>query len=164
MEKEIIELYTDADMERMGLHVRRWRRILLAVAAVGLSVCIALAASTDTLNAPRMELATIAVSTVAGWFIIYKWVFTLSPARHELAHAEMLRREERERFEGTVKLTDEQFKIRKSVPVRRVIVTNGEVESRLLVCASRAEALEGLDEAVLYACHGYVAAYNEVTG
>lgn len=163
MESKIIELYPDGDMERMGLHARRWRRILLAVAAAALGVCAALVALTDTLNAPRMELATIAVSTAAGWFIIYKWVFTLSPARHELAHAGMLRSEERERFQGAVRVTDEQFKIRKSVPVRRVIVTQGEDERRLLVCASRAEALEGLDQAALYACHGYVAAY-EVTG
>ena len=162
METKIIELYTDADMERMGHHVRLWRRILLAVAAVGLSVCIALAASTDTLNAPRMELATVAVSTVAGWFVIYKWVFTLSPVRRELAHAQMLRSEERETVAGAVRLTDEQFRIRKSVPVRRVIVTQGEDEGRLLVCGSRAAALEKLDQAVLYVCHGYVAAY-EVT-
>ncbi len=163
MNKTVIELYSDADLARMKKHIRRWRTALLALAAGALAVCVGLVAAAGTLNAQRMELATIAVSTAAGWVVLYGILFVVTPVRRELAHAEMLRTEERERVEGAVALTDERFTIRKSVAVRRVEVrADEETVHRLLVCASRAQALAGAETRVLYTCHGYVAAY-EVT-
>ena len=44
----------------------------------------------------------------------------------------------------------------------RVEVTGEDETQRLLVCDSRAGALAAANATVLYACHGYVAAY-EVT-
>lgn len=162
MDKQIIELYSDGDMARMRGHIRRWGRALCALAAAALGVCVVLTALANTKNAQRMELATVAVSTVAGWIVIYGGVFVVFPVRRELAHAEMLRREDRERVAGSVTLTEERFRIRKSVAVRRVEVREGEQTRRLLVSDSRSKALESASPEVLYTCHGYVAAY-EVT-
>ena len=161
MNAAITELYTDADLARMQRYIKRWRTALLAVAAAALAACVVMVALTETKNAQRMELATIAVSTLAGWFVLYWAMFTVSPARRELAHARMLRSEERERTEGAVTVTAERFTIRKSVPVRRVEVLTGEQTERFLVSASRAGALAAGVTAV-YTVHGYVAAY-EVT-
>ena len=162
MNSRITELYSDADMARMRAHVRRWGRALLALAAGALAVCVTLVCLANTKNAQRMELATIIVSTVAGWIGIYCGVFIWARSRRELAHAEMLRGEERERVEGAVTVTDERFTIRRSVTVRRVIVRQGEETHRLLVCDSRAGALAAANASAVYTCHGYAAAY-EVT-
>lgn len=162
MNGNVTELYSDADMARMRRRIKRGQVFLLTLAAAALAVCLGLIAFTDTLNARRMELAVVAVSTIAGWVVIYGGVFVVTRARRELAHAEMLRKEERRKVEGTVTVTDERFTIRKSIPVRRVEVRGEDGTSRLLVCDSRAKALEAVGTAVLYTCHGYVAAY-EVT-
>lgn len=162
MSGKITELYTDADMARMEQRVKRWRTALLALAAGALAVCVGLVAAAGTMNAQRMELATIAVSTVMGWVAIYGVVFKLTPVRRELAHARMLRREQRQAAQGRIVVTDERFTIRKSVPVQRVEVRDGEQTQRFLVCAGRAEALAAAGTGVLYTCHGYAAAY-EVT-
>ena len=160
MNENVTELYSDADMARMGRHIKRWRRALWTLAAAALAACLVLIVLTDTLNAQRMELAVIAVSTAAGWVVIYGGVFVVTPARRELAHAGMLRREERQTVRGEVAVTDERFTIRKSVAVRRVEVRGEDETHRLLVCESRAGALEAVGTAVLYICHGYVAAYE----
>lgn len=159
----VTELFSDADLVRMKRRVKYWRRALCALAAAALAVCLGLVACTDTENALRMELAAVAVSTAAGWIVIGCVIIAAAPARRELAHAEMLHREERRAVRGEVVLTDERFTIRKSVAVRRVEVRGEEDTSRLLVCESRAGALESLGTAVLYTCHGYVAAYEVTT-
>lgn len=162
MNGQVIELYTDADMDRLRRHIRRWRTALGLLAAAALAACLVLAGLTNTANAQRMELAAVAVSTLAGWVVLYGVIFVVSPARREMEHAAMLRREERQTAAGTVTVTDERFVIRKSVAVRRVEVRGEDETQRLLVCESRAKVLAAVGTAVLYTCHGYVAAY-EVT-
>ena len=159
MSETVTELYTDADMERMRQKGKIWQRALCILAGAALAVCVGLALLAGTESALRMELAAVAVSTVAGWIVIYGVLFVVTPLRRELAHAAMLRTEERQRVEGEAAVTDERFTIRKSVAVRRVEVRReGEEPVRLLVCASRAGALAGAS--ALYVCHGYVAAYE----
>lgn len=160
MDAQIVELYTDADMERMDRRVRRWRIGLGALAAAALAVCVTLAATADTLTAQRMELAAVAVSTLAGWIVLYGAMFVVSPVRREMAHAAMLRREERQRFPGEIAVTGQRVAIRRSVVTRRVEVTGEEGVSRLLVSESQAAALAAARPIALYACHGYVAAYE----
>lgn len=159
MPDNIVELYTDGDMEKMKRRIKSWETALFLMGAAALAACVTLAALTDTLNAAKMELACVLVSTLAGWLIIYFAVFKVAAGRRELRHAEMLRTEERERLEGAVTVTRERFRIRKSVPVRRVEVRPADGEPRrILVCESRARALEEANPAVLYAVHGYAAA------
>lgn len=161
MSDKIVELYSDADMERMKERIKCWTVALCVLGAAALGVCVTLAALTNTLNAMRMELSAVAVSTVAGWIVIYFAVFKVAAGRREFRHADMLRSEERERVEGAVTVTPERFRIRKSVPVRRVEVrsADGEVR-RLLVCETRAGALERAKTAAVYTAHGYAAAYE----
>lgn len=160
MNGDVIELYSDADLARMRRHIARWRRALWILGAAALAVCVCLTALADTRSAQRMEQIVIAVSTLAGWIVIYGGVFVVTASRRELAHAEMLRREERQRVEGQILVTDQRFTIRKSVAVRRVEVRDQEQTHRLLVCESRAGALAAAEAAAVYTCHGYVAAYE----
>lgn len=160
MNKDIVELYTEADLARMRRSIRRGCAAHALLAALALTACLAMIARTGTGNAARMELAVILVSTVAGWIVLYGQLLVVLPRRRELRHAVMLRADERETVTGVIAVTDQQVPIRKSITALRVEV-RGEGESRwVLVCQTRAGALAALDAATLYTVHGYVAAYE----
>lgn len=160
MKREIVELYSDADIARLRQQIKRRRAVHVAVAVLALAACIGLILGTSTRNAARMELMTIIVSTVAGWFVIYGIVFKVTARKRELRHATMLRGEERQAVRGEVVVTDEKVAIWKSITARRVEVRGEGEPERLWVCESRADALAAAGARTLYAAHGYVAAYE----
>ena len=160
MESRIVELYDDTAMTRLERRIRRWRGSLWVLAAGALAVCVWLIVHTGTANAARMELTVIGISTVTGWVVIYGGIFGVTAARRELAHAKMLRREERQAVSGTVTVTKERVVIRNSITARRVEVDADGQTRRLLVCETRAGDLAAAGAAALYAAHSYVAAYE----
>ena len=162
MAQQMIELYSEADLEWLKRRIGRWRTALWIFSACAFAVCLSLIALTCTGNAAQMEGAVIAVSTVAGWFVIYCGIFIVTSGRRELAHAIMLRSEARQTVSGNVVITDERVNITRSITARRVEVSGDGEIYRLLVCENRADALKTVGAAVLYTAHGYVAAY-EVT-
>ena len=160
MKEEMVELYSEADLTRLRQQIRRRRILHAVIAAAALAACIALIANTRTRNAARMELATIIVSTIAGWIVIYGSVFKVMARARELRHAAMLRGEERQVSRGEVVVTDERVAIRKSITARRVEVRGEGAPERLLVCEARADALASAGAHAVYTVHGYVAAYE----
>lgn len=160
MEGHIVELYSEADMQRLRRRVKGWRIALCSIGLAALAVCIVLAALTRTANAVKMELAVIIISTVAGWLIIYFGIFAVAAGRHELDHADMLGKEERTKIAGTFAVTDQRIVIKRSITARRVEVQGDGETHRLLVCESRAGVLEKAEVLALYTVHGYVAAYE----
>lgn len=160
MNEQIVELYGDSDMARLKRRIKGWTVGLCVLAVAALVACIAMAASVRTENATRLELTAVAVSTVAGWIVIYGAIFVVAATRRELTHAEMLHREPRERVVGAVTVTKERLIIRKSITVRRVEVCGADGTRRLLVCESRAKKLAAGDAAAVYAAYGYIAAYE----
>lgn len=160
MEKETVELYSDADLARLRGRIKGWKVGLALTAAAGIAVCAALAALTRTANASVMELSAIAVSTVTGWVVLYFAIYRLTPYRRELGHAEMLRSAKRERVAGQVTVTAERLIIVKSIAVRRVEVRDGEKLRGLLVIDTRAGALEKAVASAVWVANGYVAAFE----
>ena len=155
-----MELYGEAELQRLRRKVKGWRIALCALSLAALAACVTMASLTNTANAAQMELAAVAVSITAGWIVIYCGIFAAAAGRHELKHAEMLGKEERTRIVGTATVTDQRIVIRRSITARRVEVSVDGETQRLLVCESRARALEKAGASVLYAAHGYVAAYE----
>lgn len=160
MTRQIIELYSETDMARLRRRIRRWQMTVWILAACGLAVCLRLIALTGTENAAQMEGAVIAVSTVAGWIVIYCSVFMVTARRRELSHANMLHNEDRQTVRGSVTVTNEKVSITRSITARRVEVSGDGETRRLLVCENRADILASADTTVLYTAHGYVAAYE----
>lgn len=153
-----VELYTDGDLDRLRKKIMAWTAAAAVVGLGGLAACVAMAALTTTATAGKMELGAVLTSTLAGWFVLYVWIFVILPARRDLAHGQMLREEEPERVEGTVALTGERVPIRRSITARRVEVRRGEDVRRFLVSESRAEKFAGANLSAVYVVHGYVAA------
>lgn len=165
MKTQIVELYSDSDMNRLERKVSVWTKVLFGVAAAALAACVIMAALTNTANAGRMELGAVATSTAAGWFVIYCGIFVVSRAKRELAHAKMLKQETRERVAGTVAVTRERLAIRKSITALRVDVANSAVTKRVLVTEQKGDALAKAAAAgatAVYTAHGYVAAYEVI--
>lgn len=163
MAGQIIELYSEADIEQLKRRINRWQTALWIFTACALAVCLGMIALTGTGNAAQMEGMVIAISTIAGWIVIYCSIFVVTVGRRELSHANMLRNEDRQTVRGSVAVTDEQVSIIRSITARRVEV-NGDGETRrLLVCENRADALAEAGAVVLYTAHGYVAAYEVAT-
>lgn len=157
----VTELYSDRDLVRLARKTRIWIWALCLFGAAALGTCIALASLATTGNAGRMELLTVAVSTGAGWIVIYCAVFVVTASRRELGHARMLRAEpDRERLAGQITVTAERLRIKKSIRIRPVEVRTGEGTRRVLVCESRARLLERAKPTALYLANGYVAAYE----
>lgn len=162
MARQIIELYSEADMTRLRRRIKRWRTALWILAACALAVCLRMITLTGTENAAQMERTVIAVSTVAGWIVIYCSMFVVTAGQRELSHANMLHNEDRQIVRGNVTVTNDRVAITRSITARRVEVGVDGEPRRLLVCENRADALAASGAVVLYTAHGYVAAY-EVT-
>ena len=162
MTQQIIELYSDEDVAKFSRQIKRWRIALWIFTACALAACLRMIALTDTENAARMEGMVIAVSTVAGWIIIYCSIFVVTARRRVLSHANMLRSEERQTVQGSVAVTNERVPIIRSITARRVEVSGDGEPRRLLVCEDRADVLAAAGAAVLYTSHGYVAAYEVI--
>lgn len=160
LEERIIELFSDEDRSLMRQQIKRWRTALWILTVAALASCIVMAALTGTANASQMEFAVVAVSTVVGWIVIYGSIFIVSSKKHELSHAEMLKKEGRKRIDGEFTVTDEKVVIKHSITARKIeVICDGETK-RLLVCESRADALKAADATTLYTANGYVAAYE----
>lgn len=160
MARQIIELYSETDMTQLRRRIKRWQTALWIFAACALAVCLGLIVHAGTENAAQMEGTVIAVSTVAGWIVIYCSIFVVTAGRRELSHANMLHNENRQIVQGSVTVTNERVSIIRSITARRVEVSGDGETRRLLVCENRADALEAAGAVVLYAAHGYVAAYE----
>ncbi len=158
MSENVIELYSDEDVARLRQKIKRWTVGLCILAGIALAVCIAMAAIAGTATADQLEFATIAVSTVAGWVVIYDAIFVVSAKRKELSHAEMLKSEQWERMKGRPVLTGRQVRIKKSIVAKQVELQGSGQE--VLVCETKAKILEKADAIAVYTAHGYVAAYE----
>lgn len=160
VQEKVVELYSDAELEKLKTKIKIWTGALCALGLAGLTACIAMAALTTTGNAERMELACVGTAIVTGWVVIYCAIFVVTAARREYGHATMLRTEERERIEGPVKVTKERLLIKKSIAVRRVEVETENGPVRLLVTDRRADKLAKAGASAVYVAHGYVAGYD----
>jgi len=157
----IVELYGAADLQRLENRIRRGRAAMLGLGVSALALLVALCCLTGTANARRMEAAAIAVSTVAGWILLYLRRFVVAEGRTELRHARMLGETEKEILRGRVTVTQERVRIPGSIRLRRVLVETEAGTRRVSVNETRAAVLAAAGkELELHVANGYVAAYR----
>ena len=156
------ELFGAGELARLRRRHKRWIIALTAVGAAALAACVTFCALTRTGNAARMELSAVAVSTAAGWFILYCARFVVRRDRGEIGHAHMLLTGERVPVTGFLELAPETVRIPGGVELRRVWVTDGDKPQRLSVLARKAAALEAVSgrRVTLYTVNGFAAAYE----
>ena len=151
------ELYTEEEILALERKLRAGRTALALFAAAALAACVVLCCLTTPRNAARMELSVILLSTLAGWFALYRLRFGLRERKLEIGHARMLRSEPGERMEGSPELSGPEMRIRGSIRFCPVALRCGDEERRLRVIASKADALRRRDIASVYVVNGFIA-------
>lgn len=161
MTERIIELYAPSALERMRRQKKALGIFLLAFAAMALAACILLCVKTNTRNIHVTMRWTILTSIVAGWIVIYFYVFGYRQKKREIAHGENVNHGERETLRGRVEITKQWVRIRDSITVRKVIVHMGSRERTVNLNSTRVRQLQKAGEnLILYVSHGYVTAYE----
>ena len=160
----IHELYSRQDLERLEKKTKCAGRAAAVIAAAALTVCVLLCCLTTQANAPLMEKATVAVSVLGGWTVIYLYNHPVKELRLERGHAQMLLEGERETLEGVLALSEQRMRIRGSIRFYPLTLTDGNETRRSKVMASRAEALRAMEgkRLRLYVVNGYAAAWEEL--
>ena len=135
------------------------------IAAVALIACVLFCVFTNTANAERMELLSVAVFAAAGWVVIYLSTFVVAALRHEREHTERMLAAEKTTLTARVRMEKGTVRIHRSISVRRLSATEGGKTRRLYVDERRARELEralGGEEKLcqLDAAGGYVTAFR----
>lgn len=154
-----IELYSREVFERQEKQNRIWKTVLIAIAAAAVIAEIILFVLTNTKNQQVTIYWIIGVAVVTGWIIIYFNVFRRGVISREAQHAENMLTGEREELEGTLKLSDEVLRIKKSITIRKAELYNADGRHRLNVHVDRAALLpEG--KVRVWTVSNYIAAFE----
>ena len=157
----IVELYSASETEALQKKNRIAARALWIFCLCVLGTCVLLCCLTTRANAGRMEGAVIAVFTVGGWIAIYTYTFVAAAARREAEHAQRMLTGERGAVRGVASVDAKQTRIRGSITVQRVLVSEENHVRRLSINARKAKLLPQNGETlVLYETYGYVVAYE----
>ena len=158
-----IELYSREVFERQKKQNRIWKTVLIAIAAAAVIAEIILFVLTNTKNQQVTIYWIIGVAVVTGWIIIYFNVFRRGVISREAQHAENMLTGEREELEGTLKLSDEVLRIKKSITIRKAELYNADGRHRLNVHVDRAALLpEG--KVRVWTVSNYIAAFEAPEG
>ena len=158
-----IELYSREVFERQEKQNRIWKTVLIAIAAAAVIAEIILFVLTNAKNQQVTIYWIIGVAVVAGWIIIYFNVFRRGVISREAQHAENMLTGEREELEGTLKLSDEVLRIKKSITIRKAELYNADGRHRLNVHVDRAALLpEG--KVRVWTVSNYIAAFEAPEG
>ena len=124
-------LLQESDLAQQRRKVRRYQASVWAVILAGLFAFILLCVLTRTGNASLMLRLGWLCLILSGWGATALFVCGLKPAQARLTHWEGLLRGEPVMREGVFHMTEERFRIPRSVAVRRVLLRCGEEELRL---------------------------------
>ena len=143
-------LYTEDEKEALEQRARRFRKGMIAAAAGSFALCAALCFFVNTANAGALQIAVIALSTLAGWAVILLGALGYAPARAESTHmAGLLGNPERETFTGRLVINTAADHLPRSIWIRRAKLTDGEGrEHRLSVLARKRDELPGNGQTV----------------
>ncbi len=158
------ELYSPDELGRLEKKAKRAGLAAAGIAAAALTACVLLCCLTSLDNAASMERATVAVSILGGWSVIYLYNTPVLNLRRELGHARMLLEGERETLEGVLELSKDRMRIRGSIRFYALTLTDGTETRRSKVIAERAGQLRALSgrRVRLYTVNDYAAACEEL--
>lgn len=141
----IQDLYSPEELSRLEKKIKRERAWVFGVAGLTLALCVLFCCLTTTANYEKMELAALITSAVGGWVVIYRRVFGLQEARHELEHARYLLEAPRTSLRGRLTVTRERLRIKNSIRIRILQLDDGERVHHLKVNETQVRALKDLD-------------------
>ncbi len=157
-----VELYTEETLFRLEKKYKTAKTALMIFIAAALVACVVLVAFTTKYNEGTTRPVILAVSGVCGSVAIYAGAFPVLGTKRTLEHSRVMMKDERESVEGAADVAKKSFKIRGSVEVNAVTVTNGGGAQRVRVDADLADRIpkDGAPR-TYFVVHGFVVAYGE---
>ena len=154
-----MELYSREALERLTKKNRIWKIVVIALYAAIFIAEIVFILMLTTENKSRLIYWMMGVSIAVGWVAIYFRVFRYSRGKAEADHARNMLEGEREEISGTLKLTDEVLRIKKSITLRKAELYNSDGRHRLNVHVDRAAQIpEGL--VTVWTVSNYIVAFE----
>ena len=136
-------LYTGEATAAIRAKAHRYKVLMAVLAGAALAVCAGLCFFVSTAAAGALQIAAIAVSTLAGWAVIIVWAAWYVPAKADYTHMEgILSCAEEEEYRGVLRTEDGVWHIPKSIWIRKVRLTGADGRAHSLsILASKAGLL-----------------------
>jgi|GEM_PF-6232665 len=155
------QLYTTEKLDKLEEVYKQKRILLLVLSGLTFVVFVVLCILTNTGNSALMENVSTVIVMVAGWLLIYFGLNSVAPAKAEIRHGRMLTEEKADEYCGTLDVDEKDIRIKGSITIRHLLLTENGEKKRLNVIACKADELKELTGRVkLLVVHGYVAAYG----
>ena len=146
------EFYTADDLVRLTKKYKFWRAVLIVFSAAVLCACIVIVALTNGRNEGAMRIAVA----------IYIASFPFLGSRRLAEHISHMLEGEREEHVGAAKVSPVKFKIRNSITVRKVTLTDGGREERVNVNSDMAYLVPQDGKRYAFGTvHGYIVAVGD---
>ncbi|MBQ7670861.1 MAG: hypothetical protein IJS45_09100 [Clostridia bacterium] len=156
------EFYTADDLVRLTKKYKFWRAVLIVFSAAVLCACIVIVAFTNGRNEGAMRIAVSVTSGVGGAVAIYIASFPFLGSRRLAEHISHMLEGEREEHVGAAKVSPVKFKIRNSITVRKVTLTDGGREERVNVNSDMAYLVPQDGKRYAFGTvHGYIVAVGD---
>lgn len=160
--ENILELYSLEENSRLKKKIKIMTVALGVFVFLALAACIVLLCLTNTENAQKMMISVIVISSVAGCVAIYVAINVISATARKVAHSDIMLSESREIAYGTFTVSKYGVKIKNSITVKHVFVSNGQNMKRLIIDADLVGKLptDGGDY-VFFTVHNYIVALEK---
>lgn len=160
--ENVIELYSLDENSRLKKKIKIWTVALGVFVFLAIAACIVLLFLTNTENARRMMIIVIVISSVAGCVAIYVALNVISATARRVAHSDIMLSECREMVYGSFTVSKYKVKIKNSITVKHVFVSNGQNMKRLIIDADLESKLptDGGDY-VFFTVHNYIVALEK---
>ena len=156
-----ISLYRTEELTEARTAQKRAGRAMLAVAAAGLAVCMALCCLTTRRNQRLTFPLTFGTSVLAGWVVIFLSHSRYEGAKARVRHVELMLTGPRERFEGRFEKLEGTWRVKRGVPIRKVRQREEFHEMLLSVYDEKAAQLPDAFEGAVETVYDCIVAFRE---
>ncbi len=158
-----MEFYRQEEADIFDRRAHRWTVAAYVFAILAFLGCIVCCCLSSTATASQMNLITIVLSTLGGWFVIFALTARILPYRRFSQHIRSTLEGERVAHTGIITLEPQVLQIPKSIAICKVVVGSGFRPPRLSIRWDMAKHLKAYNGKALtvYAVHGYIAAFEE---
>ena len=158
---ETHSLYKQEELTENRAAQRRIGRAMIAVAVLGLAVCV-LVCCFATRHNQRVTLPlVVGSSTLAGWIVIFLSHSRYEGARAAVRHVELMLTGPRERFSGCFEKLEGVYRVKRGVSIRKVRLREEYHETLLTVFEEKAALLPDSFEGTVETVYDCIVAYRE---
>ena len=111
------EIYTKAELLKLERKYSCCKRVILVLILISLFLCIALCVFTRTVNSTQHLLATVSVSVISGWIVIFLLNIVLLPMLHEISHRRGIMKEQKTIEDAIIVSAGERIHIPGSIDI-----------------------------------------------